>query len=173
MATTDDAVTHQRTCLVVGLGSPDRDDDAVGYQVVRKVRELGIPGVRVVERDEPLGLLDCWGDADTVVIVDAVLTGRPPGSVVVVDVTDRPLPPWREVGTPTVGLGPVVELARSLSRLPGRTVIIGVEADPRAPVGEPPSPPILATASRAVVSALADTVEGGGRRAPRPRESER
>ncbi|MGA8248276.1 MAG: hypothetical protein WB797_15335, partial [Nocardioides sp.] len=65
-------MTVRVTGLVVGLGQPDRGDDAVGPEVARAVATRGLPGVRVLEREDPADLLDTWRGHDLVVLVDAV-----------------------------------------------------------------------------------------------------
>lgn len=121
--------------VVVGLGSPDRGDDAVGPAVARAVGALGLPGVTVVEHEDPTELVGLWAGRDLVVVVDAVRSGGAPGSVVRLETAagDPPLPEsaWRSAGqggTHSFGLGASVELARVLGKLPRRLVVVGVEA---------------------------------------------
>lgn len=125
--------------LVVGVGAPDRGDDAVGPAVVREVAGLLAeaarpPGSReaeCVEREEPSALLDLWHGVGLCVVVDAVVAGAVPGTLHELT-TGAGLPPLPErghvAGTHDLGLGAAVELARALGRLPGRVVVVGVEA---------------------------------------------
>jgi hydrogenase maturation protease len=150
--------------LVVGLGSVDRGDDAVGPVVARAVGALGIAGVRVVEHEEPTSLLDVWAGHDVVVVVDAVRSGRPIGTLRHFETGQgRPALPesaWAGTGwggTHDFGVGRMVELARALRRLPGRLVIVGIEAG-RFDHGAPLSPAVAEAVDRAVsevVSVLA------------------
>ncbi len=115
--------------LVVGLGNPDRGDDAVGPAVADAVRGLLPDAATVVVADGPLALLDVWDGYDDVVVVDAVRSGRPPGSIVVIDAVATTLPTESTgAGTHAFGLEAVVELARALRRLPPRLVLVGVES---------------------------------------------
>ena len=120
--------------LVIGLGSADRGDDAVGALVARAVAAR-LPGVRVVDHEDPTALLDAWQDHTPVVVVDAVRSGAPAGAVHWLE-TGQHRPP---IGTPTwarsghgsshaVGLAEMVELGRALGRLPDRLVVVGIEA---------------------------------------------
>lgn len=88
---------------VIGMGNPLRGDDGVGLAVVRAVATMADatadgrlpPGVEVVEA--PGTLLDHWDLFEAsrrVIIVDAVLGGRPPGTAYRIDWT-----------TPEVGAG--------------------------------------------------------------------
>jgi hydrogenase maturation protease len=115
--------------LVIGIGNPDRGDDAVGVQVARRVAALR-PDVRLVELDNPGDALDAWAPEDTVVVADAVSSNGDPGDIHVFDVVARKLPAgnWSAGGTHALGLAWVVELARALGRLPRRLVVVGVEA---------------------------------------------
>ena len=121
--------------LVIGLGSPDRGDDAVGPAVARTVAAR-LPGVAVVELEDPTALLDLWAGHDPVVVVDAVRSGARAGTVHCLE-TGQAAPPvgspaWARTGqgsTHAVGLGEMVELGRALGRLPQRLLVVGVEAE--------------------------------------------
>jgi len=120
------------TVVVVGLGHPDRGDDAVGSLVARRVAERAAglsPAITIVEQADPAGLLDLWEGADLAVLVDAVRSDRPAGEVLVLDVTTAPLPvgDWSAGGSHALSLAAAIELARVLGRLPGRLVLVGVE----------------------------------------------
>jgi len=126
-------VTSSR--VVIGLGSPDRGDDAVGPEVARRVADLRLAGVTVVEHEDPTGLIDLWDTADLAVVVDAVRSGSAPGSLLVVEagadagpLADRAWARTGRGGTHAFGLAAAVELGRALHRLPRRLVLVGVEA---------------------------------------------
>jgi hydrogenase maturation protease len=150
------------TRLLVGLGTAHRGDDAVGHQVARRVADLDPPGVDVREVDDPSDLLDVWEGFDRVVVVDAMVSGRPPGSVVTLEVTDAPLPAgsWAAGGTHALGLAAAVELSRALGRLPGRLWVVGVEAGTTAP-GAAPSGAVAAAVEPAAAEALAALAGAG------------
>ena len=142
--------------LVVGLGSPDQGDDAVGLEVARAVEALGLPEVHTAVHEDPTALMHLWEGFDVVVVVDAVMTGRPPGAITVIEVgAGRPqLPPeaWAATGrggTHAFGLATAVELARVLGRLPGRVTVVGGEAAAFAP-GTALSPEVAASVDDAV-----------------------
>lgn len=124
-----------RATLVVGLGSPDRGDDAVGAEVARAVAALALPGVEVTEHEDPTDLIERWSGIDSVVLVDAVHAGRAVGSLRVIE-TGAGLDPLPESawvrtgrgGTHAFGLAAAVELARALRRLPARVTLVGIEA---------------------------------------------
>lgn len=119
--------------LVIGLGSPDRGDDAVGAAVARAVAAR-LPDVTVVDHEDPTALLELWAGHTPVVVVDAVRSEAPAGTLHILETGPCGPPlgarPWAQSGpggTHAVGLGEMVELGRALGRLPERLVVVGVE----------------------------------------------
>ena len=112
------------TTCVVGVGNAFRGDDAVGLEVVRM-----LDGVTTFECEgEPVSILDRWEGFDRAILVDAMRSGAPPGSVRRIEVTDEPLPPeLHRASTHLVGVADAVELARALGRLPRSVVVYGIE----------------------------------------------
>ena len=111
---------------VACLGNRFRGDDAVGLLVADRLRAAG---VSVQEcQDEPTRLLDSWSGLDRLVLVDAVRSGAPPGTVHRVDASSGELP--RELGLSSshlFGVAETMALARALDRLPPQVVVYGVE----------------------------------------------
>ena len=118
-----------RPPILIGIGIPDRGDDAVGVQVARQVVAERMD-VLALEFDDPSEALNAWGPEDTVVFADAISSGADPGHIHVVDAIEHKLPAgnWSAAGTHAFGLAAIVELARSLGLLPRRLVVVGVEA---------------------------------------------
>jgi hydrogenase maturation protease len=129
-----------RPAIVIGIGNPDRGDDAVGVLVARQVAAERLD-VLALEFDDPSEALDAWDGDDTVIVADAIISGSRPGDLHVVDAIQQRLPAghWSAGGTHALGLAAVVELARSLDLLPRQLVVVGVEAaqlDHGAPLSE-------------------------------------
>lgn len=148
-------MTARRGPLVVGLGSPDLGDDAVGVTVGRAVAAR-LPSVTVVEHEDPTALLELWAEHDPVVVVDAVRSGSPPGTLHLLETGLHGSPvstsAWARTGqggTHAIGLAEMVELARALGRLPHRLVVVGIEAEHFDP-GAPLSAPVAAAVPAAV-----------------------
>ena len=124
------------TAVVAGLGRPDRGDDGVGAEVVRLLSTEDLPGVSVQVLEDPTALIDTWAAVPVAVVVDAVVSGRPPGTVITRDVGARAEPlssrAWgadaSRGGSHALGVATAVELSRALGRLPDRVVLVGVEA---------------------------------------------
>jgi hydrogenase maturation protease len=105
-------------------------DDAAGLEVVRLVRERGCEAETMVHEREPSDLIARWNCAPLAIVIDAV-EGGAPGSIHCFELSaDEPIPRswWRSRATSThaLQLAEVIELARSLGRLPPRLVLIGV-----------------------------------------------
>lgn len=163
------------TALVVGLGRADRGDDAVGAYVARAVAARRLPGVEVRETEEPADLMDAWVGHDPAVVVDAVRSGAPPGTVHVLDAGTATvgLSPaaWAATGrggTHALGLAAVVGLARSLGRVPERLVVVGVEAE-QFDHGARLSDPVAAAIPAAVLRVVDAVAAARGERVHVPR----
>lgn len=117
--------------LVVGVGREGRRDDAAGLRAARLARALLWPAGRVMEVEgTTTSLLDAWSGADSVVVVDAMVSGAPPGTVRRLDAAREPLQAVLFRGsTHGLGLAEAVELARSLGQLPPSLVIYGIEGE--------------------------------------------
>ncbi|MGO9097560.1 MAG: hydrogenase maturation protease [Bryobacteraceae bacterium] len=133
-------------CLIVACGNADRGDDAAGPLVADHLRALGIP----VEKrtGEGLDLLESWSGAERVIIVDAVVTGAPAGTISVWDAHRAPVArDLFRASTHAFGVAEAVDLGRALDRLPKSLTIYGIEAA-QFEHGSPPSPPVLAAVEK-------------------------
>ncbi|MFZ0590117.1 MAG: hydrogenase maturation protease [Bryobacteraceae bacterium] len=146
--------------LVVGLGNPDRGDDAAGILVVRRLRERGIDAIE--HSGATLNLLDVWNASDRVILIDAVVSGGAAGSVRVWD-------PWKvslkgsifRASTHEFGLADTVELARTLDWLPQWMRIYGIEAT-RFDAGMQPSEEIVPAIERVAEEIQTIIIRGHG-----------
>jgi hydrogenase maturation protease len=128
---------------VVGLGQPMRGDDSVGYLVLQGLRERsGLKKLWV--GDDMTRILDVMTGEALVILVDAVRSGAPVGTVHKLELEDlEAVKEWR---CSTHGLGPreVFGLARALGRpFPERLLLLGVEGQDFA-LGSPLSPSVAA-----------------------------
>jgi hydrogenase maturation protease len=115
--------------LVIGVGNAYRGDDGVGPAVLALLREEELPGVRLLECDgDCSALLDAWRGVGAVVLVDAVSSGAPPGTIYRFDALARALP--REVSfqsTHAFGVAEALALGRTLGQLPAKLIIYAIE----------------------------------------------
>ena len=147
--------------VIIGVGNPDRGDDGVGPEVVARLGALVPPGVHLVRLSgaDPTQIMDAWLGAARAFVVDAMVSGEPPGTVRRFDATLTPLPAGvRLTSTHALGAGGAVELARALGRLPGSLVVYGVEGATFT-AGAPLSPEAAAGAARAA-ERIAEEVRG-------------
>ena len=113
--------------LVIGIGNEYRGDDAFGRLVARRL--TGTPGISVMEEDgEGTDLLADWAGAQTVILIDTVSSGAPPGTIHRLDASSAPLPAQLfRFSTHAFSVAEAVELARALGQLPPRLILYGVE----------------------------------------------
>jgi hydrogenase maturation protease len=114
---------------VIGVGNAFRGDDGVGLVVARRLSALALPGVTVLELSgEGTALVEAWGEADRVIVVDAVSSGAKAGFVYRLEAADLGLPEFFSGhSTHAFGLAEAIELARRLERLPDQLVVYGIE----------------------------------------------
>ncbi len=113
---------------VIGMGRLDRGDDAVGPLAARLLRRRLAEGIAVVEcPGEMYSLIEAWEGAEAVIVIDAVSSGSPPGTLFRLDARRDALPPDRATSTHGFGLAAAIELARTLDLLPPVLIVYGVE----------------------------------------------
>jgi len=115
--------------LLVGVGNEFRDDDALGICVVREIRRR-MPGqARVVELSgEGSALMDAWTGAGRVIIVDAVSSGKVPGTIHRIDAAVNEIPRgFFHYSSHAFGVAEAIEVARRLGTLPAQVILYGIE----------------------------------------------
>lgn len=133
---------------LIGIGNPDRGDDAAGWEVAGMVTSWDVARLTAGS----LNLIDLWHDDEEVVIVDAMKSGAPVGTVVRIDAIADRLPQGTFSSTHAFGPAAVVELARKMDRLPRSLMVYGIEAG-HMEHGAPMSPAVT-TAVFAVAEEL-------------------
>ena len=137
-------------CIVLGIGNPDRGDDAAGPAVAQHLRSLLPPGVEVVTHSgEATALIVQMEGATLAFVVDACASGAPPGTIHRFDVSAAPLPDVAlGLSTHGFGLATAIELARTLGQLPRRCIVYAIEGA-SFETGAPLSPPVTAGVAEA------------------------
>ncbi|MDR7484064.1 MAG: hydrogenase maturation protease [Armatimonadota bacterium] len=160
----------RRAVLIVGVGTTDHGDDAAGLAVARRVGVLlaeparrGIrDAVTVVEHTgDAAALMEAWAGAQAVILVDAVVSGAPPGTICRLDLGAVTIPSLRHPSTHAFGIAEAVGLARALGRGPSCAVLYGIEAASCSP-GHGMSAPVASaveTAARRVLEEALDLAE--------------
>jgi hydrogenase maturation protease len=146
--------------VVIGIGHPDRGDDAVGRLVAARLRACAPSGVTVLEEDgEATRLVDLLSGVAQAFLVDAALSGAPAGTIRRCDAADGLLPGGKPgMSTHGFGLAAAIELARALGTLPATCIVYAIEAR-SFDLGAPLSPEVLATADGVVERVLAELQE--------------
>jgi hydrogenase maturation protease len=112
---------------VLAFGSP-HGDDQVGWLVLRRLREQGIP-VEMHELAQPLALLEHLEGCQTLLLLDACRSGARPGTITRMDWPEPRLD--RLTGASSHGFGVVqtLELAQALGRRLPRIILLGIEVE--------------------------------------------
>lgn len=115
--------------LIIGVGNPYRGDDAAGLEVLRLLRTMGIGASNLLEHSgEGVSLMEAWKGRGTVILIDAVSSGSPPGAIHRLDAFTNPLPAQLfQSSTHDFSLPQAIEMSRALDELPGRLLIFGIE----------------------------------------------
>jgi hydrogenase maturation protease len=159
-----------RRRIVLGIGNPDRGDDAAGRAVARLLRSAPPDGFELVEQDgEATALLAQLDGAAAAFVVDACASGASPGTVRRFDVTTGPLPQAAfGLSTHGFGLAEAIELARALGQLPPCCVVYAIEGgcfEAGAPLSPPVAAAVVAVAERLRAEIGADAEPGEKQRA--------
>jgi hydrogenase maturation protease len=118
--------------LVLGIGNPVMTDDGIGVRVVQSIEERFLfPGQVTVLDGGTLGLdlLPRVEAAERLLIVDALDTGAPPGTLV--RLSGAQIPPALEarLSPHQIGLQELLSVASLLGHSPGETVLWGVQPE--------------------------------------------
>jgi hydrogenase maturation protease len=145
--------------VVVAIGQPMAGDDGVGMAVARL---LAARGLEVRESADASVLLELLGEGRRVVLVDAVVGGGAPGTVLrlAADALPAGIVP---LSTHGVGVAEAVELARALhgEQATRALCIVGVVIERPRALGAGLSPPVAGAVERA--AALAASLAAGER----------
>jgi len=122
-------VRESGNLVIIALGNPMRGDDGVGTEIADRLRER-IPECHwVAGCEDSFALLSAWEGFPMVVVLDAAVSGSPPGTIHRIEASDGPIPKeLARCSSHGMGLAEAVELAKTLERLPRRLIIYAVEA---------------------------------------------
>lgn len=135
-----DMVCHSGlpSILVIGIGNEFRSDDGLGIYAARELRlrfqaaehRLPQPIAIIEESGEGTALMHAWEGYQHVFIIDAVRSGKAPGSVHVIDARNEVIPKHFFVSSShQFGIAEAVEMARKLNRLPNTLRVYGIEGE--------------------------------------------
>jgi hydrogenase maturation protease len=114
------------TSAVIGIGNPDRGDDAVGRIVARLLRDRDVQAVE--HAGEATALLTALQGVDQAWLIDATQSGAPPGTIHRIDCAKDSIPPCNAISSHGFGAAEAIELARALGTLPPHCIVYAIEA---------------------------------------------
>jgi hydrogenase maturation protease len=117
--------------LIIGVGNEYRGDDGLGVHIARELRRHLPERVRIIEQSgEGTALLATWKAAAHVLIVDAVSSHEPPGTIYRLDAIHEEIPkPMFASSSHQFGVAEAVALAKELHELPESLTLYGIEAE--------------------------------------------
>jgi hydrogenase maturation protease len=115
--------------VLIGIGNPFRGDDGLALVLVRSIRDEIPSGIHVLqETGDGSELLEGWKGADCAVLIDAVQSGSPPGTIHRFDARKEKLPIWfSHSSTHSFGVAGAIELARMMGEMPAQLIVYGIE----------------------------------------------
>jgi hydrogenase maturation protease len=114
--------------LVLGLGNPDRGDDAVGVIVAQSLSGMLPQFASLARRADLVGSIDEWARVDALVCVDAAAPMGMPGRIHRLDLCGKTLPTeFSLTSSHALSLGEAIELARALGLAPRRIIVYAIE----------------------------------------------
>jgi hydrogenase maturation protease len=146
--------------LVIGIGNVYRGDDGAGIVAVRQLKDQLPLGVGALEETgEGTSLMEAWKDASSVILIDAVRSCAPPGTIYRLDAhTEKISAKLFLCSSHAFGVAEAIDLARALNELPRHIVAYGIEVQ-NFEAGEVLSLPVK-EAIRAAVSRVLLEVNG-------------
>lgn len=112
---------------LIGIGSPFADDRA-GLEVAARLAPVVAPEVEVMSADRPgVDLLELLRGADAVILVDAVRSGAPAGTLHDLDLWAVPHARLRYLSSHGFGVAEALALAQTLGGMPAYGRLIGIE----------------------------------------------
>lgn len=123
-----DPACGRAAITIVGVGNELRGDDAIGLTVLRQLKGDLPAGARAVElTGDQTYLLELMRFTDAMIIVDAVQSPAPAGTVFRIDAGHGPVPKeFLPFSTHSFDSVNAAELARALGSLPALTLIYGI-----------------------------------------------
>ncbi|MFI5252588.1 MAG: hydrogenase maturation protease [Bacteroidota bacterium] len=117
--------------LIIGIGNKYRSDDSIGLLVARKLHDLHLPGVLIIEENgDGTILLQLWKKYSSVILIDAVRSGADAGKIHRMDLRDQMLPKeYFRFSTHHFSLADAVQLSRIMSDLPEHIIFYGIEGN--------------------------------------------
>jgi len=116
--------------LVIGIGNKFRGDDAAGLEVAQSLeKKLGTLVDFAYCQEDALDLMDIWSNREVVFLIDAVSSGKHEIGYIHRFLAHKEQIPsvFSNSSTHLINIAQVIELARTLGKLPAEVVLYGIE----------------------------------------------
>jgi hydrogenase maturation protease len=114
--------------LIIGVGNRFRRDDGVGPIIADQLHAAGFNARE--HGGEGTSLMETWSGTETVIIIDAALSGAEPGTIHRFDASRDSLPKdLFHYSSHLFAVAEAVEMARILNRLPKLLIVYGIEGE--------------------------------------------
>ena len=130
---------------IIGCGNLQRMDDGAGLLVAQRLRKLGIPAE--IQSGGAFELIADLDHDEQVILIDAVATGAPAGTIHVWQGSPPHRPHATHFSSHGFGLAEAFRLGQILNCLPERITVYGIEGD-RFGMGEQVSAEVVAASER-------------------------
>lgn len=123
------AANKKKNVLIIGVGNRFRHDDGVGPYLIERLKKTLAGSADLVERSgEGAELMETWKNYSTVYLIDAVSSGKKPGTLHHFNATQQKLPQnFFHYSTHAFSIAEAIELARALNELPNQLIVYGIE----------------------------------------------
>ena len=114
--------------IVAGIGSW-QGEDQVGWRIVRHLKTLPGLCIKSLALKEPTELISHLDHCQSLIVVDACLSGNSPGTVIEMSWPDQRLKLLRADTSHNFGVNSTLQLAQNLEILPKQITIYGIEVE--------------------------------------------
>ncbi|WP_367607098.1 hydrogenase maturation protease [Legionella sp. W05-934-2] len=114
---------------IIAIGSPF-GDDRLGWEMARQLTEILPKTISILSLDRPgMSLLSYFNHETGVLLIDAVQSGAPPGTIHWLEGEDIPKA-QQPTSSHGIGIREVFQLGKTLNILPQQLNFCGIERDP-------------------------------------------
>lgn len=115
--------------LVIGVGNVYRGDDGAGLAVIDMLRAKNLLSARLLKSGgDCCDLLDAWQNEETAIVIDAISSGAPPGTLYTFDALAQILPGNVSFhSTHAFGVAEAIALGGLLGQLPATLFLYAIE----------------------------------------------
>lgn len=159
--------------VILGIGNIILSDEGLGVRAVEDLeRRYGLPeGVAAIDGGtSAMELLDDLSDLDLLVVLDTMVAGKPPGTIIRLAGDEVPVFFRRKLSPHQISLADVLASLELIGHLPREVVVIGVQPE-SLELGLDLTPVVAAQVARVADMAAAEFGARGCPLAPRQEAS--